>query len=128
MAHGSISNKIHDTSSGINCQYSEMDIRYHDVEPTDTLQSICSKYNVSATALRRANFSMQRGPKKLIIPNSSTIQLKQQNQNVRVMVEYPSICDMFVEEVCLVQNHDVQLREATIKPLPTIFEVKRWEY
>ena len=107
--------KMYDTSSGINRRYSEMGIRYHDVEPTDTLHSICSKYNVTATALRRANFSLtgsnvQRGPKKLIIPNSSTIQLKQQDQNVCVMVEYPSIGDMFVEEVCLVQNHDVQLR------------------
>mmetsp|Transcript_28164 Transcript_28164/g.51981 ORF Transcript_28164/g.51981 Transcript_28164/m.51981 type:complete len:129 (-) Transcript_28164:46-432(-) len=128
MARGSISMKIYDTSSGINHRYSEIGIRYHDVEPTDTLHSICSKYNVSATALRRANFSLtgsnvQRGLKKLIIPNSSTIQLKQRDQN-----EYPSIGDMFVEEVCLVQNHDVQLREATIKPLPTMFEVKRLEY
>ena len=56
-------------------------VRYHDVRPTDTVEYICMKYRVSASALRRANIgltgrNLQVGPKRLIIPprDPSTIQ------------------------------------------------------
>lgn len=50
--------------------------RYHDVRPTDTVEYLCLKYRVSASALRRANIgltgrNLQTGPKRLIIPPSN---------------------------------------------------------
>eukprot|EP00581_Thalassiosira_minuscula_P015477 CAMPEP_0183726248 /NCGR_PEP_ID=MMETSP0737-20130205/22865_1 /TAXON_ID=385413 /ORGANISM="Thalassiosira miniscula, Strain CCMP1093" /LENGTH=51 /DNA_ID=CAMNT_0025957541 /DNA_START=32 /DNA_END=184 /DNA_ORIENTATION=+ len=45
--------KTLDTTSGR--RFSEMGIRYHDVEPSDTMLSICSKYGITARELRQAN-------------------------------------------------------------------------
>ena len=51
-------------------------VRYHDVKPTDTVEYLCLKYRVSASALRRANIgltgrNLQTGPKRLIIPSGN---------------------------------------------------------
>mmetsp|Transcript_22131 Transcript_22131/g.48139 ORF Transcript_22131/g.48139 Transcript_22131/m.48139 type:complete len:655 (+) Transcript_22131:316-2280(+) len=50
-------------------------VRYHDVKPSDTVEYLCLKYRLSASALRRANIgltgrNLQTGPKRLIIPSS----------------------------------------------------------
>mmetsp|Transcript_20845 Transcript_20845/g.33440 ORF Transcript_20845/g.33440 Transcript_20845/m.33440 type:complete len:286 (-) Transcript_20845:323-1180(-) len=62
--------------STVGRRLSDTGIRYHDVEPLDTIQSICSKYDITARELRQANFALngsnvQGGPKRLIIPPSA---------------------------------------------------------
>lgn len=56
--------------------HSKKGVRYHDVKPTDTVEYLCLKYRVSASALRRANIgltgrNLQTGPKRLIIPSGN---------------------------------------------------------
>ena len=44
---------------------------YHDVQPDDTVQSICAKYGCNATQLRKANnFKGGDLPARLVIPKS----------------------------------------------------------
>jgi len=83
LQRSSIVKKIIDTTS--DRRFSDM-VRYHDVEPSETISSICSKYNITARELRQANFGLsgsnvQGGPKRLIIPaaaGSSSDQAKSQ--------------------------------------------------
>lgn len=132
---GSTSRKIPNIS-GINCWYSGMGTRYYDVKPPDTLQSICSRHNISESALWRANFGFagpngQFGPKKLIIPNTISISNKNESKHRQdrskrsvstVHVDYPAIGDMFVAKECFVQRNEAQQSDTMIKPcLPTIF-------
>ena len=45
--------------------------QYHDVQPDDTIQSICAKYGCNATKLRKANnFKGSDLPARLVIPKS----------------------------------------------------------
>ena len=49
--------------------------RYHDVNPTDTMENLCKEYRITAPALRQANMgltgrNLQAGPKRLLIPRS----------------------------------------------------------
>ena len=45
--------------------------QYHDVQPDDTIQSICAKYGCNATKLRKANnFKGSELPARLVIPKS----------------------------------------------------------
>ncbi|KAL7529661.1 hypothetical protein ACHAXR_003086 [Thalassiosira sp. AJA248-18] len=79
MGRNSINQKICDTSNSR--RFSLMGVRYHDVKPSDTMSSICSKYSVTASALRQANFGLngsnvRGGPKRLIIPAGSADQQK----------------------------------------------------
>ena len=49
---------------------------YHDIQQSDTLQSICDQYDISTKELRRANnfrgMSLKYAPSKLIIPIAAT--------------------------------------------------------
>ena len=45
--------------------------QYHDVQPDDTIQSICANYGCNATKLRKANnFKGSELPARLVIPKS----------------------------------------------------------
>ena len=45
--------------------------QYHDVQPDDTVQTICAKYSCNATKLRKANnFKGSELPARLVIPKS----------------------------------------------------------
>eukprot|EP01083_Nonionella_stella_P072036 193953_1 len=111
MKQERISSKQTSASIGGNGQYYGMTIRYHDVQPTYTLQAICLRYNITESALRRAKFCLpgsdiQRGPKKLIIPSTIILankkEKKKQGRSVRVQVDYPFIDDIFIEKVYLI--------------------------
>lgn len=74
----SITEKVCDNSNrtGGGRRFSELGVRYHDVAPSDTMSSICSRYGIAASALRKANFGLngsnvQGGPRRLIIPTAT---------------------------------------------------------
>lgn len=71
-----ITKQARDESTGLRRRFSSMGIRYHDVAPSDTMSSICSRYGIAASALRKANMALngsnvQGGPGRLIIPSST---------------------------------------------------------
>ena len=50
---------------------------YHDIKPSDTMQSICCQYGISAKELRKANnfrgMTLKSAPSKLVIPTLGSI-------------------------------------------------------
>ena len=99
--------------------------KYHYVQPSDTMSSICSKYRISAPALRQANaalsgWDVQGGPARLIIPkdqdeqDQSKVHIDMPSKFFRresrdtVTARTDSDCTTFTDDTELTQYYDVQ--------------------
>ena len=75
MGRRSITAKIFDNAS-TSRRFSKIGIFYHDIQPEDTMESLCARYNVSEEEILKANFGMRStlsgGQKRIIIPLKET--------------------------------------------------------
>ena len=119
MGRNSITKKTQGEHTASIRRFSAMGVKYHTLQPCDTMSSICFKYNVTASAIRRANMGLsgsnvQTGPKKLIIPPQAEQQNepllayeKKETDKTEVSTDEASDDDDADEEEEGLQYHDV---------------------
>ena len=119
MGRNSITKKTQGEHTASIRRFSAMGVKYHTLQPCDTMSSICFKYNVTASAIRRANMGLsgsnvQTGPKKLIIPPQAEQQNepllayeKKETDKTEVSTDEASDDDDAGEEEEGLQYHDV---------------------
>jgi len=115
---GSDSEEVNEQESIASTKYTVKGTKYHDVKPTDTIEYLCLRYRVSASALRRANIgltgrNLQTGPKRLIIPSSDSSSKKQAASSVSDMDTMSITHDDDTNTIACSDGHSV-LGDSTI--------------
>jgi len=115
---GSDSEEVNEQESIASTKYTVKGIKYHDVKSTDTIEYLCLRYRVSASALRRANIgltgrNLQTGPKRLIIPSSDSSPKKQAANSVSDMDTMSITHDDDTNTIACSDSHSV-LGDSTI--------------
>ena len=115
---GSDSEEQNEQESLASTKYTVKGTKYHDVKSTDTIEYLCLRYRVSASALRRANIgltgrNLQTGPKRLIIPSSDSSSKKQAANSVSDMDTMSITHDDDTNTIACSDSHSV-LGDSTI--------------
>lgn len=115
---GSDSEEVNEQESIASTKYTVKGTKYHDVKSTDTIEYLCLRYRVSASALRRANIgltgrNLQTGPKRLIIPSSDSSPKKQAANSVSDMDTMSITHDDDTNTIACSDSHSV-LGDSTI--------------